>query len=262
MIIFVIELAYFVCLCWIRPYLDKRTNVFNIAIHLVNLINAFFFLFFSNLFKQPAVVSSIMAVILFVLNAVFALFLLLFTIVTCTLALLHRNPDVRYQPMKDDRVSFIPKIQNDYDGENKNDSELFELRKAVMDTNENEQEKTFGDDTFGKNANTTTNTSRLFDDETSSSSFKQNSSPFDASEVTEQPVQPASAVMGTGGGFLSPQYQRVSSASRTNLVPNNMSASSLRKPESSLYVGNSNQSYSHFNNNGNSNSGRNTNPYL
>ncbi|CAI4233805.1 ASN_HP2_G0000090.mRNA.1.CDS.1 [Saccharomyces cerevisiae] len=262
MIIFVIELAYFVCLCWIRPYLDKRTNVFNIAIHLVNLINAFFFLFFSNLFKQPAVVSSVMAVILFVLNAVFALFLLLFTIVTCTLALLHRNPDVRYQPMKDDRVSFIPKIQNDFDGKNKNDSELFELRKAVMDTNENEEEKMFRDDTFGKNLNANTNTARLFDDETSSSSFKQNSSPFDASEVTEQPVQPTSAVMGTGGSFLSPQYQRASSASRTNLAPNNTSTSSLMKPESSLYLGNSNKSYSHFNNNGSNENARNNNPYL
>ncbi|CAI4055562.1 hypothetical protein SUVZ_01G0120 [Saccharomyces uvarum] len=261
MIIFIIELVYFVCLCWIRPYLDKRTNVFNIAIHLVNMINAFFFLFFSNLFKQPAVVSSVMAVILFVLNAVFALFLLVFTIVTCTLALIHRNPDVRYQPMKDDRVSFIPKIQNDFDDENKNDAELFEMRKAVMDTNENEQEKLFRDDTFGKNLNTTTNTTRLFDDETSSSSFKQNSSPFDGSEVTEQPVQPTSAVMGTGGSFLSPQYQRASSMSRTNLVPNNLSTSSLKKPESSLYVGTSNQSYSHFNNNNNTN-GRNTNPYL
>ncbi|KTB26315.1 Flavin carrier protein 2, partial [Nakaseomyces glabratus] len=104
MIIFLIELFYFVALCYYRPYLDKRTNVFNIAIHLVNFINALFFLFFSNLFKQPAVVSSVMAVILFVLNAAFALFLLVFTIITCTLALLHRNPDVRYQQMKDDRV--------------------------------------------------------------------------------------------------------------------------------------------------------------
>ncbi|CAI4234976.1 AEL_collapsed_G0000180.mRNA.1.CDS.1 [Saccharomyces cerevisiae] len=203
-----------------------------------------------------------MAVILFVLNAVFALFLLLFTIVTCTLALLHRNPDVRYQPMKDDRVSFIPKIQNDFDGKNKNDSELFELRKAVMDTNENEEEKMFRDDTFGKNLNANTNTARLFDDETSSSSFKQNSSPFDASEVTEQPVQPTSAVMGTGGSFLSPQYQRASSASRTNLAPNNTSTSSLMKPESSLYLENSNKSYSYFNNNGSNENARNNNPYL
>ena len=219
MIIFVIELAYLFLSLLDKTVFGQENNVFNIAIHLVNLINAFFFLFFSNLFKQPAVVSSVMAVILFVLNAVFALFLLLFTIVTCTLALLHRNPDVRYQPMKDDRVSFIPKIQNDFDGKNKNDSELFELRKAVMDTNENEEEKMFRDDTFGKNLNANTNTARLFDDETSSSSFKQNSSPFDASEVTEQPVQPTSAVMGTGGSFLSPQYQRASSASRTNLAP-------------------------------------------
>ncbi|CAI8503896.1 unnamed protein product [Pichia kudriavzevii] len=41
------------------------------------------------------------------MNAVFALILLIFTIVTCTIALLHKNPDVRYQTVKDDRTAFM-----------------------------------------------------------------------------------------------------------------------------------------------------------
>ncbi|CAL1207204.1 unnamed protein product [Candida parapsilosis] len=98
-----------VVLCWIRPFMDKRTNAFNITISVINFINALFFMFFSSVFGQPNVVSSVMAVVYFVLNAVFALFLLIFTIVTCLLAIFRKNPDARYQPMRDDRVSFLPK---------------------------------------------------------------------------------------------------------------------------------------------------------
>ena len=58
--------------------------------------------------------------ILFILNAVFALFLLLFTIITCVLALVYKNPDTRYQPMKDDRVSFLPR----FDRKRKNDKDM------------------------------------------------------------------------------------------------------------------------------------------
>ncbi|RCK66288.1 Flavin carrier protein 2 [Candida viswanathii] len=111
-IVWVIELIYTVLLIWIRPYMDKRTNAFNITIGVINFINALFFMFFSNVFRQPNVVSSVMAVVYFILNAVFALFLLLFTIITCVLALLYKNPDTRYQPMKDDRVSFLPRFDN------------------------------------------------------------------------------------------------------------------------------------------------------
>ncbi|KAH3684857.1 hypothetical protein WICPIJ_004160 [Wickerhamomyces pijperi] len=66
--VFAIELFYFVGLCWYRPYMDTRTNVFNILIHLVNFFNSLMFLFFSNIFGQPQVVSSVCAVVLFVTN--------------------------------------------------------------------------------------------------------------------------------------------------------------------------------------------------
>ncbi|ODV66425.1 TRP-domain-containing protein [Hyphopichia burtonii NRRL Y-1933] len=111
-IVFVIELAYCITVCVIRPFMDKRTNAFNITIAVINTINALFFMFFSYIFKEPHIVSSVMAIVYFVLNAVFALFLLLFTIITCVLALVYKNPDTRYQPMKDDRVSFLPRFDN------------------------------------------------------------------------------------------------------------------------------------------------------
>lgn len=244
MIIFIIELAYFICLCWIRPYLDKRTNIFNIAIHLVNLINAFFFLFFSNLFKQPAVVSSIMAVILFVLNAVFALFLLIFTIVTCTLALVYRNPDVRYQPMKDDRVSFIPKVQNSdsmADLNDKQDAELFELRQAVMDTNETDQEKLLREKRFSGKPQILFDSTNDYDGGSSLSlnnSITRNRS--NSSNIDLQPTQAMSPLFNNNptssskGGYL---------RAPTNTGRNN-SPTKLNKPETSFYSGGVSHSYS------------------
>ncbi|CCF59803.1 hypothetical protein KAFR_0I00220 [Kazachstania africana CBS 2517] len=240
LIIFIIELFYFGFLCWQKPYLDKRTNIFNIAIHLINLINSLFFLFFSNLFGQPAVVSSIMAVILFVMNAAFALFLLIFTIVTCTLALVHRNPDARYQPMKDDRVSFIPKVINgegntDFN-KNKSELELFELRQAVMDTNETEQEKLLREEKFANGAKKTIS----FDDEVMSSyTTNDSSSTFNVRGAPNAIVQPESTLLGTTNNTMSTPTNTAGLKFNTE-----SSSDRLRKPETSFYNGNSGHSYS------------------
>lgn len=104
---FIIELIYLVAICVYRPYMDKSTNIINIIIAVIMVINAFFFLFFSQLFGQPRAVSSIMGLIFFILNAAFSLVLLLYTLITCTMALLSKNPDSRYKPAQDDRASFI-----------------------------------------------------------------------------------------------------------------------------------------------------------
>ena len=107
-VIFAIEIIHTVVIIYFRPYMDKRTNVFNILIAVINLVNSVFFLFYSNVFRQPEVVSAVAAVVYFVLNAIFALVLLIFTIVTCTISLLHKNPDVQYEQVKDDRAAFMP----------------------------------------------------------------------------------------------------------------------------------------------------------
>ena len=48
-----------------------------------------------------------MGVIFFVINAAFSLVLLLMLLVSSGFALFTKNPDTRYQPMRDDRGSFI-----------------------------------------------------------------------------------------------------------------------------------------------------------
>lgn len=147
-IIFVAELIYCVAVCWLRPYMDKRTNAFNITIAVINTINALFFMFFSYVFNQPQVVASVMAIVYFILNAVFALFLLIFTIVTCVLALVYKNPDTRYRPMKDDRVSFLPRIgKSAKDGpEGQDNMELVALGASAMKGLEHAQPAAYDDE--------------------------------------------------------------------------------------------------------------------
>lgn len=48
-----------------------------------------------------------MGIIFFVLNAVFATVLLILILIAITYAIFSKDPDVRYQPMRDDRGSFI-----------------------------------------------------------------------------------------------------------------------------------------------------------
>jgi hypothetical protein len=102
-----IEAALLIAVSVLRPYMDKKTNGFNIAICAVNLLSAIFLLFFTGVFDQPGIVTGIMGVIFFVLNAAFALILLLIVLVSSGFALFSKNPDTRYQPMRDDRGSFI-----------------------------------------------------------------------------------------------------------------------------------------------------------
>jgi hypothetical protein len=49
----IIEAAFLVAVSVIRPWMDKRTNIFNISIAACNFLNAIFLLVFSNVFNQP-----------------------------------------------------------------------------------------------------------------------------------------------------------------------------------------------------------------
>lgn len=156
LIVFAIELIYCIIVCWIRPFMDKRTNVFNITIGVINALNALFFAFFSFVFKEPPVVASVMAVVYFVLNAAFALFLLIFTIVTCVLALIYKNPDARYQPMKDDRVSFLPRMgyKNQKDSASEGEIELMALGASARKGHEHVKESYVDDDSYDDDSKT------------------------------------------------------------------------------------------------------------
>ncbi|KAL6016011.1 Flavin carrier protein 2 [Candidozyma auris] len=191
-IIFAIELIYCVLVCWIRPFMDKRTNIFNITIAVINTINALFYMFFSYVFGQPQVVASVMAVVYFVLNAVFALYLLLFTIITCVLALVYKNPDTRYQPMKDDRVSFLPRIHHKGASQNSSDPddiELVALGASAMKGHENGGKPIYDDESVYDDDSSQTKRGNGFVD---TESYSKNSLSVESAE----PQQPASTIVG------------------------------------------------------------------
>ncbi|KAK2788798.1 hypothetical protein FQN52_006554 [Onygenales sp. PD_12] len=103
----IIEAALLVGASVMRPWMDKKTNIFNISICAVNFFNVILLLFFTQVFNQPGLVTGVMGVVFFVVNAVLALILLILVLISSVYAIVSKNPDTRYQPMRDDRGSFI-----------------------------------------------------------------------------------------------------------------------------------------------------------
>jgi len=103
----IVEAVALIGVSVIRPFMDKKTNVFNISIASVNFLNAIFLLVFSDAFGQPEMVSGVMGVIFALYNVIFAAVLLIMVLVASIYAIASKNPEVRYQPMRDDRGSFI-----------------------------------------------------------------------------------------------------------------------------------------------------------
>jgi len=87
--------------------MNKQTNGFAISIAAINVFNMLLMIFFSEVFGLPGLANGILGVVWFVANAVFALVLLILVIVSCVYALFSKDPEARYQPMRDDRSSFI-----------------------------------------------------------------------------------------------------------------------------------------------------------
>lgn len=103
----VIEVAALIAASVLRPWMDKRTNSFNIAICAVNFVNAILLFLFTNVFNGPGLVQGAAGAFLFFLNVIFSLVLILMLIISTTLVFFRPNPDARYQFMADDRASFM-----------------------------------------------------------------------------------------------------------------------------------------------------------
>lgn len=107
----IIEAVALIAVCVLKPFMDKKTNIFNICIAVVNFLNAIFLLIFSDAFGQPPMVSGVMGVIFAFYNMIFAFVLLIMVLVSSVYAVTSKNPETRYQPMRDDRGSFIKSQQ-------------------------------------------------------------------------------------------------------------------------------------------------------
>jgi hypothetical protein len=103
----ILESAALITASVMRPWMDKSTNTFNIAICSINFANAIFLFIFTDVLGLPPLVIGVVGVVLWIANAAFSLILLIMLIVTTTIVLFHNNPDTRYQFMNDDRMSFM-----------------------------------------------------------------------------------------------------------------------------------------------------------
>ena len=54
----IIEAGFLVTVSILKPWMDRKTNIFNISIAVVNFLNAVFLLVFTNIFNQPVSPSS------------------------------------------------------------------------------------------------------------------------------------------------------------------------------------------------------------
>ena len=87
--------------------MDKPTNMINISISAINFLNAVLLLIFTGVFNGPGLLIGVSGVVFFILNAVFALVLLLVVILAATHSFLQKDPETRYQLAADNRASFI-----------------------------------------------------------------------------------------------------------------------------------------------------------
>jgi hypothetical protein len=103
----IIEAIALIAASTIRPWMDKSTNAINIAICSINFVNAIILLLCANPFGMPDIGVSISGGAFFIINATFSLVLLIIILVVTAVSIFKKNPDMRYQPMSDDRASFI-----------------------------------------------------------------------------------------------------------------------------------------------------------
>jgi len=103
----IIEAAALIGVSVIRPYMDKTSNSMHIAICVVQFLNAVFLLIFTDVFDGPGLLIGVCGVIFFFLNVIFVFVLLIIVLVASTLSVIRKDPETRYQPMGDNRGSFI-----------------------------------------------------------------------------------------------------------------------------------------------------------
>jgi protein-S-isoprenylcysteine O-methyltransferase Ste14 len=98
----IIEPAMLITASVLRPWTDKKTNAVNITIAIINFLNSIFVAFFSGIFGQPQIVSSVMGLILFVTNAALVLVLLVLVLFYSVWTIIKaKDPDAPYRPMSE-----------------------------------------------------------------------------------------------------------------------------------------------------------------
>ncbi|KAJ5485246.1 hypothetical protein N7539_005234 [Penicillium diatomitis] len=106
-VLLIVEIAFLVATAAIRPFMSKTANIFAITTAAINFLNAIFFLFFTEVFGLPMLVSGVMEVIFFILNALFMLALLVYFLMVFYNVITLKEPTVKYTTLPQDRSSTV-----------------------------------------------------------------------------------------------------------------------------------------------------------
>lgn len=105
-VLLILELAMMLATAILKPFMCKGANVVAITATVLNSLNTIFLLVFSDVFDQPSLMTGILGVLFFILNAIFTLVLLIYLLVGMVYAIFLKKPDTKYRPLGDDRDSF------------------------------------------------------------------------------------------------------------------------------------------------------------
>ncbi|KGO71869.1 TRP-like family [Penicillium italicum] len=105
-ILLILELSMMLATAIIKPFMSKGANVAAITMAVINSLNTIFLLVFTDIFDQPELMTGILGVVFFILNAIFTLVLLIYLLVGMVFAIFFKKPDTKYKPLGDDRDFF------------------------------------------------------------------------------------------------------------------------------------------------------------
>lgn len=125
-LVLILDAAFMIATCVIRPYMDKKANSFSIAASVINFVSGICMLIFSDVFNQPNIVSGVVSVIFTLMNIIFTLTLVIFLLISFYYALRLKEPAAKYHRLSDNRDSFRMS-QTD----NRLNTELLPLEKAI-----------------------------------------------------------------------------------------------------------------------------------
>ncbi|KAJ5960072.1 TRP-like family [Penicillium vulpinum] len=106
-ILLIVEILMMLATAIIKPFMSKGANVIAIIATVLASLNSIFILVFSNIFDQPPLMTGILGVLFFILNAIFTLVLLIYLLIGIVFAIFFKKPDTKYKPLGDDRNSFL-----------------------------------------------------------------------------------------------------------------------------------------------------------
>lgn len=109
---FIFDCLILIAAVYMRPWMDREMNIYNVSVSVITVINALLFLFFSGVFHQGGLVTGVAGCVFFLLNAVASLVLMLIVFLSSGLAIFTKAPDNQYRRMNDDRSSWIRNESN------------------------------------------------------------------------------------------------------------------------------------------------------